>query len=242
MSGVKRLILALLLLASPALAEGDPKAPPPAAPVKAKTPAPKAAIPAAPIPYTTYAGLSPDMAKALTPEANPRDATPGVAATPDMLPQPAETSLSAAPPPPPPPPEAASAPQAARMPPVADEISLRCDTRITEGRKLVSSGSFYIDLFLSPVFPDEHATFKFLFADPNHPSLIRDTICLDTVCSAEVTGQAYYLVDSRTRKGKALRITLDRLQGAFYAEKVDGGRHFGEQGYCTPQALPGVKF
>ncbi len=259
MSRVKRLLLLLCLVAAtPAFAEGDPKAPPaPAKVVRKAVKKPAPVIPAAPIPYATYAGLSPDMVKALTPDTAPpaqaatpvapaqvTQATPDVAATPDMLPQPVETTAPAAaaappPPPPPPPPE-----MMADAPPPATpgEISLRCQTRVTEGDRLVSSGTFYIDLFPSPVFPDTHATFKFLFADPGHPSLIRDTVCQDAPCSADVTGQAYYLVNTRTRKGKALRITLDRLQGAFYGEKVDGKRHLGEQGYCTPQALPGVRF
>ncbi|MEI9903007.1 MAG: hypothetical protein WDN06_02750 [Asticcacaulis sp.] len=112
---------------------------------------------------------------------------------------------------------------------------------MTEGDRLISSGNLlYRPVSRHRFFPDTHATFKFLFADPGHPSLIRDTVCQDAPCSADVTGQAYYLVNTRTRKGKALRITLDRLQGAFYGEKVDGKRHLGEQGYCTPQALPGV--
>ena len=254
MNGAKltALLVCAAVLAAPlgvhAEGEGTPK-PAVAAPKKKK---PKAAqpstTPTAPIPYTTYKGLSPDMAKALTPSGTPAGppATPDVAATPEMLPQPAETNLSPPPPPPPPPAELAKAPAPAAaapaQPAAPDEISLRCDTTVRDGKRVVSSGSFYIDLFPSPVFPDSHADFKFLLADPSHPSLIRDSICLDTICSAEVSGQAYYLVNTRTRKGKALRITLDRLQGTFYAEKVDGGHHLGEDGTCTPQALPQVKF
>ncbi len=248
--------LAALSLPAAALAEGPtpeegttPAVP--SQPKKHKKPVAKKAAPpvtpTAPIPYATYKGPSADMAKALTPSAPvaaiPSTPIPNVAATPDMLPQPVETTP---PPPPPPPPSVMPAvPQMAAAPPPAsspDEISLRCETQTSDGKKLVSQGSFYIDLFPSPVFPDQHADFKFLLADPNHKSLIRDSICLDTICSAEVSGQAYYLVSTRTKKGKALRITLDRVKGAFYAEKVDGKDHLGEQGYCTPQALPKVMF
>ena len=242
-------LLCLAAFALPALAEEGPTpsegATTTAQPKKhrkpAVKPAAKAAIPAAPIPYATYKGPSADMVKALTPSSTPQ-AAPNVAATPDMLPQPAETTP---PPPPPPPPQLLQpAPQVAETPPAAaaDEISLRCETRTSEGKKVISQGSFYIDLFPSPVFPDASASFKFLLADPNHTSLIRNSICLDTICSAEVSGQAYYLVNTRTKKGNALRITLDRVKGAFYAEEVDGKKHLGEEGYCTPQALPKVLF
>jgi hypothetical protein len=61
-----------------------------------------------------------------------------------------------------------------------------------------------------------------------------------------VSGTAYYLVNRRTKHGEALRITLDRSNGAFYAEEIDkgmtGGAHLGEQGWCTPQKLPSALF
>ncbi len=242
------LIIGATLLAAPLAVHAEGEGTPKSATVTKKKHRPAVqpvATPAAPIPYATYSGLSPDMAKALTPsttQAVPQ-AAPDVAATPDMLPQPVEATTP--PPPPPPPPAAQTAPEQASAPtsqPAPDEISLRCDTTVRNGKRILSTGSFYIDLFPSPVFPDAHADFKFLLADPGHPSLIRDSICLDTLCSADVTGQAYYLVNMRTKKGKALRITLDRLQGTFYAEKVDGGHHLGEDGTCTPQALPQAKF
>lgn len=249
----KALIASLLLVAAPlsfstaAHAEGEDGPPPKPKVVKKKPrPAPAATMPAAPIPYTTYAGISvetaPEVAQALTPSTPPGS---DQAVTPDVMPQPAETSLTPmqAPPPPPPSQMAEAAPS---TPPPAEEIQLRCETKTTEGKRLVSQGTFYIDLFPSPVFPDRSASFKFLLADPNHRSLIRDTICLDTLCPAEVSGAAYYLVNRVTKKGEALRITLDRTKGAFYAESVGkgmiGGAHLGEQGYCTPQPLPAVKF
>ncbi len=224
----RRLALGLVVMALPAAAVAEGTITPDAtAAVKPRHHRPvvrPVTTPAVPIPYTTYEGPTGEVAKALTPTAA------DIAATPDtIVSRPVETL-------PPPPPDIAPAPGASA------EISLRCDTTTRDGKTVVSSGSFYIDLFPSPVFPDSQASFKFLLADPGHRSLVRDTMCFDTVCSAAVTGTAYYLIDRVTKKGAALRIALDRSQGAFYAEKIDGGRHLGEQGQCTPQALPAAKF
>lgn len=240
------LLLSAAVLASPAAAEGVYKAEGEAttAPVakpklKPRLVAKKAAptIPAAPIPYTTYK-LTPDVAKALTPASPPPAASPPVVITdPPIVIAPSPiTPVQPIEAPPPPPPVAAN--------PGVTEISLRCETHKVRGKKTIASGTFYIDLFPSPVFPDQHADFKFLFADPAYDSLIRGTMCLDTTCSAEVSGTAYYLVNRVTKKGAALRITLDRARGAFYAEEMGkhGDDHFGEQGYCTPQPLPKALF
>jgi hypothetical protein len=73
------------------------------------------------------------------------------------------------------------------------------------------------------------------------------------MCTANVTESAYYLVNKVTKRGAALRITLDRSRGAFYAEEIDSGvfgmfggnkkgSHPGESGYCTPQSLPSKLF
>ena len=221
--------------------EGEETTAPVAKPKPRHIVAKKAApvTPAAPIPYTTYKA---GPARSTTPGAAVSPAPvvttdpPIVIAPAPILPlQPIE-----APPPAPP----AAAPPVATAPAAPSEISLKCDTRTTRGKKVVSSGTFYIDLFPSPVFPDQNADFKFLFADPAHRSLIRDTMCLDTTCTAEVSGTAYYLVNRVTRKGAALRITLDRVQGAFYAEEMGkhGSDHLGEQGYCTVQPLPNSMF
>ena len=268
----KRPHLWLALLAIPALAlggvayaeGGGESAPKPVVRRKAPKPAPKPTLPAAPIPYTTYSHpLPPEVAKALTPAVE----APHAVITPDILPQPAETTapVTVAPKPLeplPPPVVVAPAPltvqpmdapppvYAAPPPPVSGsgQISLKCDTQTTEGKRLISRGTFYIELFPSPVFPDTHADFKFLFVDPAHDSLIRDSICLDTMCTANVTGAAYYLVNRVTKKGAALRITLDRTKGAFYAEEIgtDGLKgndsHKGEQGYCVPQGQPVTLF
>ena len=162
-------------------------------------------------------------------------------------------SLPAPPPPPPPPQAMLAVPSVAPTVAEAAEISLRCETQVTKGTRVVTSGVFFIDLFPSAVFPDQHADFKFLFVDPAHKSLIRDSICLDAPCPATVTGSAYYLVNQTTRHGNALRITLDRSKGAFYAEEIDQGvmgmfrrsndaEHLGEKGFCTSQKLPNAMF
>ncbi len=216
---------------------------------KPKPAAPAPAKPAGPIPYTS---INPAAATAPVPQAV-SPGPPATALTPDVLPQPTETNHAPAPatdvavapraaPPPPPP---------SRAPTVTPrEISLKCETQVSDGKSKVSTGTFYIDLFPSDALPDSHADFKFTFVDPAHKSLIRESICLDTMCSATVTGSAYYLVNRVNRHGGALRITLDRSKGAFYAEEVSdgmlfgvgGGARVGEQGYCTPQNLPNPMF
>lgn len=201
------------------------------APVKAAPKTPPPQIPEAPIPYSRLIATSPDtplpadVAKALTPSPAvqpPSDPAP-VAAT-QPLPPPPVIVVEAAPLPPP-----AVA---------ATDIDLRCETRTMRGDKVISSGVFYIHLVPSPVFPDQHASFQFRFVDPQHVSLVRDTVCLDTLCQAKVSAQAYALVN-RVDGRDALRITLDRTRGAFYAEAVDkglaGSSHLGEQGWCSPQ-------
>ncbi|MGN6422101.1 MAG: hypothetical protein ACTHLA_02200 [Asticcacaulis sp.] len=266
MRGKLLLLLTALCLSAPAWAHaegetGDGANPllapvKPAVPRRRAKPKAKPTLPAAPIPYTAYTAgkapaASPAIAKALTPDSTPHSAPsaapltplpPPVAVGEVPAPAPALPQQPLAAPPPPAPQAAASAAQ----PTAPAEISLKCDTQVTEGKRQVSRGSFYINLFPSPVFPDAQADFKFLFVDPAHKSLIRDSICLDTSCSATVSGAAYYLVNRRTKHGEALRITLDRSNGAFYAEEIDkgmtGGAHLGEQGWCTPQKLPSALF
>lgn len=194
----------------------------------------KPVTPAAPVPYTS---LSPAMTKALTP-------------SPPAPPMPA-SPVPADVPPPPPPLAMTPVPPSTRAPapsgPVT-EISLKCNTVTSNGRKTLTGGTFYIDLFPSPVFPDQEADFKFLLVDPQHASLVRDSFCLDMRCEANVSGSAYYLVNRRTKKGAALRITLNRADGAFYAEEINpqglthGGDHIGESGWCKPQKMPEALF
>ena len=217
-------------------AEGeDPDAParPKVAHHKVVKKKPVATAPAGPIPYTT---LNPGAAKAL----------------PAFIP-----------PPPPPPPPAMLAPQAGppqaqapqsqapqSTPPLqAGEINLKCDTVTSNGKRNLTRGTFYIDLFPSPVFPDQQADFKFDQVAPGHASLVRDSDCLDTMCDAKVSAGAYFLVNRVTRKGAALRITLNRADGAFYAETIDPkglvlhpGDHIGESGWCVPQKLSNALF
>ena len=257
--------LALLLGTVPALipvhahAEGAEAAAQPKAKQHRKVKRKKATAPAKPAAPIPYSALAPQV-----PAQHVNPGPPTVATTPDALPQPSETNkpippasdVAVAPraalpaPPPPPPPPPAAVPNVAPTVSAPAEISLRCETQVLVGKRVISHGVFFIDLFPSAVFPDQHADFKFLFVEPSHNSLIRDSICLDAMCPANVTGSAYYLVNQVTKKGDALRITLDRSQGAFYAEEIDRGflgfrgnaEHRGERGYCTPQPLPGRMF
>ena len=250
-AGIGLIVAALLALPLAAHAEGeDPTA---AAPrpvhhkvMKKKTSA--AAMPAGPIPYTSLnpaAAANPPAAKAASIAAAPLPAPVIVAVVP------------AIPPPPPPPPAAMLAPSPPAQPPQpapvphleATEINLKCDTVTNDGKKTLTTGSFYIDLFPSQVFPDEQADFKFGQVDPRHASLVRDSDCLDMLCDAKVSSSAYYLVNRVTRHGAALRITLNRATGAFYAESIDPkgliahpGDHVAESGFCTPQKLQGAMF
>ncbi len=130
----------------------------------------------------------------------------------------------------------------------ASEIDLKCNTVTFDGKKTLTGGTFYIDIFPSPVFPEAQADFKFDQIDPKHASLVRESYCVDTVCDAKVSGGAYFLVDRLARNGAALRITLNRGTGAFYAEEVNPpglarpAAHIGESGWCVPQKLPDPLF
>ncbi|ESQ84740.1 hypothetical protein AEAC466_06705 [Asticcacaulis sp. AC466] len=222
-----------------------PKAKPAAAPVTPSTPIPYKA-------YSTGAGstpaLSPEMAAALTPSSPEKSQFPATSALPSTLPSAPAISQPVTSQPLTAPPAAMPAPEVVRPPAFSTgQVSLKCETQVTRGSRFISQGTFYIDLFPSPVFPDENADFKFLFVDPAHQSLIRQSVCLDVGCSATVSGTAYYLVNRVTRRGSALRITLDRSNGAFYAEDIENSRlggdsHLGEKGYCVPQKLPSVLF
>ncbi|EGF91824.1 extensin [Asticcacaulis biprosthecium C19] len=252
------LLTAALAMASPVLAEGSghpytgegdaeatpkPKPKPRKAKPKPAVPAPK--LPDAPIPYTQLGGgtpLSPDMAKALTPTAAAHvEAPPVHAAHPDPAPvhtTHAPVHIAEVPPPPPPPPPAQEV--VVINPPPPAEINLKCETTTSRGKKTVSTGIFYIAIVPSPVFPDEEASFQFRFVDPAHTSLVRDTVCQDISCQARVSPSTYSLVNMTTKGGDALRITLDRTRGSFYAEAIDDKRvgftsHLGEQGWCAPE-------
>lgn len=203
------------------------------------------AMPAHPVPYNSLTGTTTAPPRPETSTTTTTTITTSTPVTPNPTtakpPVPVQTVIEPAPPPPPPV-AVAPAPAPTPAPGEISEISLKCTTRTTRGVKVVSSGTFYIDLFPSPVFPDELASFQFRFVDPAHDSLIRGSMCLDTICSAKVSGSAYALVNRVTKKGNALRMSLERSQGAFYAEEIHGNRHLGEQGYCTVQPLPGPKF
>ncbi len=208
-----------------------------------KKPAAAATRPAGPIPYTSLNSAAAKAPAAVA--AGPLPAPVVVAVVPTV------------PPPPPPPPAEMLAPspppapaQPAPVPHIdATEINLKCDTVTNDGRRNLTRGTFYIDLFPSQVFPDEQADFKFDQVDPRHASLVRDSDCMDRLCDAKVSASAYYLVNRVTRHGAALRITLNRTTGAFYAESIDpkglvalSGDHIGESGWCTPQKIQGAMF
>lgn len=259
-------LAALLAFSLPAVVHAEEETAEQTAPKKKKVrkakAKPKAAapvVPAGPVPYTSLTPSTAPHAQSVTP------GPPAHAMTPDALPQPVETSKPLPPasdvaiadkaglPAPSPPPPTATLPPVAPTVGTPAQISLKCETQVTVGKRVVSTGSFYIDLFPSAVFPDQSADFKFTFVDPAHKSLIRGSVCLDITCSASVTQSAYYLVNRTTKKGAALRITLDRSRGAFYAEAIDeglfgmfggdkDGDHPGESGYCTPQPLPAKLF
>ncbi|ESQ90941.1 hypothetical protein ABAC460_07640 [Asticcacaulis sp. AC460] len=250
------LFTAALAMASPVMAEGsghpnsgegDVEAAAKPKPVRKAKPKAKPSIPApkipdAPIPYTSLSAgtpLSADMAKALTP-APESHAPASVAHT-----EPTTAPLAAAPvhvaevPPPPPPPRPREDVVEINPPPPA-EINLKCETTITRGKKTVSTGIFYIAIVPSPIFPDEEASFQFRFVDPAHKSLVRDTVCQDISCQARVSPSTYSLINMTTKHGDALRITLDRARGGFYAEAIDdkmvgSTSHLGEQGWCAPE-------
>ncbi len=211
------------LLVNTAHAEGaspDEAAPHRVVKKKAK-PKPKPAVtPSAPVPYAAIAPQA-TPAPVPVPPPPPVDTTPVYATVTVQASPPVHEPVQA---------------------PAPTEVSLRCETRVTEGKKFISQGVFYIQLFPSDVFPDEQADFRFLFVDPGHRSLIRETLCLDITCPANVTKTAYGLINRPTKKGNVLRITLDRTKGAFYAEDITksmtGTSHLGESGWCRPEALP----
>ncbi len=237
--GLAAVLMALPILALPILAlsgmahaEGEdpdaPAKPKPAAHkvVKKKKPAAAAlAAPAGPVPYT-----------ALNPAAG---SVPPPPPPPPVMTAPVEAAQAAPP----------MAPAEPDVPAQRTEITLKCNTVTNDGKKTLTSGSFYIDLFPSQVFPEQQADFKFDQVDPRHDSLVRESYCLDALCDAKVTGSAYYLVNRVTRHGAALRITLNRANGAFYAEAVNPlgltnplPSHIGESGFCLPQTNPDVMF
>ena len=183
-----------ILVAVPlaAHAEGeDPDAPAKPKPARHKVVKKKPVAPAGPIPYTT---LNP-AAAAPAPPAMAPGPIPAPLAPPPV-------ALAPPPPPPPPPPVVMAAPQPAPGPAPgspASEINLKCNTVTRDGKRTLTGGTFFIDLFPSPVFPDQQADFKFDQVDPQHASLVRDSDCMDTICDAKVSGSAYFLVNRVTR-------------------------------------------
>jgi hypothetical protein len=126
-------------------------------------------------------------------------------------------------------------------------IILKCDTVVFSGSKARSSGSFYIGLFPLELNPEEWADFRVYRVDPRHETLLRRSACLDKRCSAQVNATAYFLVNQSDKK-TVLRITLDRLTGAYLAEyatkSLAGLRQseLYEKGSCQRAALGAPKF
>ncbi|MFT4091147.1 MAG: hypothetical protein QM645_10475 [Asticcacaulis sp.] len=129
-------------------------------------------------------------------------------------------------PPPPPPPAFVS----------GEVLNLKCETQVVAGNRLVSQGAFYLEITPSDVFADS-ARYKVMFADPQHESLIKETLCETVSCTIRISSNFYELFNQRTKKGKSLKATLDRRNGAYLAQdrdkEVDAGTY--EQGYCLPQ-------
>ncbi|MDC7684991.1 hypothetical protein PQU92_17030 [Asticcacaulis sp. BYS171W] len=228
-------------------------APKPAAKPAAKLPA---KLPDAPIPYSQLKApekttekvpvKTADKAPEKAPVVSHDD--PPVAVVVNNLPpvhKPAAPVVEPAPPPPPEPPVYVLS---------AKTHDLKCETQVVGPKGLISKGSFYLEVSLSEVSPDENARFKVLMADPRHDSLLKDTVCETITCAVKISPNFYDLYNSRTKRGAQLRVTLDRHTGAFLARKVDGkdiiplpiradeklGEY--EQGYCQPQSRPDKLF
>lgn len=220
-----------------------PKPRPRPKPKAAPKPVVKAPVlPSAPIPYLS---LKPDMP--------PVAGAPIAPKAPVIL----AATVDEPPPPPPPPPPSVAARIDTPAPPVyvipARTHDLKCETQVVDKNVMVSKGTFYLEVTLSEVFPDEAARFKVMFADPRHLSLVKDTVCETISCQVRISPNFYDLYNQRTKKGAALRVTLDRHTGAFLAQKIDGKSLLGridfkpetdtfEQGYCRPQSRPDKLF
>ncbi|MFT3998055.1 MAG: hypothetical protein QM667_11680 [Asticcacaulis sp.] len=235
--------------------EVTPKAKPRPKP-KPKATAPKASapkLPDAPIPYAQLSG-TPDAHKTETQKTTGHSAktpdtshAPTVAATPLPPVMATPTAPAYAPPPPPPP------PMTPEIIPAATH-DLKCETQVVGPKGLISKGSFYLEVELSAVFPDDTARFRMTMAQPRHQSLLKDTACETVDCRATISPNYFDLYNSRTKRGAQLRVTLDRHTGAYLARQTDGKLPLGastvlkegpglyEEGYCTPQTRPAKLF
>ncbi|MEM9963755.1 MAG: hypothetical protein AAGC58_00250 [Asticcacaulis sp.] len=208
------------------------------APVKKVEPAPK--LPDAPIPYQTLpgavsapAGVTGPMEHKVVPTlptpAKVHNLPEAITAPDALMPLPAPMRSFESEPLPPPPP----APPAFVS---GDVLNLKCETQVISANRVVTNGAFFIEVKPSEVFGDS-ARFKVMFADPRHESLIKETLCETVSCNIRISANFYELFNQRTKKGKSLKVTLDRRNGAYLAQNRDGETDTGdyEQGYCLPQ-------
>ncbi len=128
------------------------------------------------------------------------------------------------------------------------EITLKCDTVTTTGKDQTTRGTFYLSLIPSETFPDTAADFKVMSIDPDHTSIIRDTLCFSFRCNAVVSPAYYELVDQTQKKGGYLKVSLNRTTGAFYGQKhwaedkrfgLGSTETLSETGTCRPQSAGG---
>lgn len=185
---------------------------------------PEVKLPDGPVPYKTLEGAILTAPAGVT-EALEHKVIPS-------LPTPAPVQVEPVPAPVAPAPEPEPAPSAA----ATEVLTLRCETQKVASGKPVSQGAFFLEITPSEVF-DDSARFRVMFADPRHESLIKETLCETLNCPVRISTQFYELFNSRTKSGKALKVTLDRRDGAYLAQNRDKDTDVGsyEQGYCQPQ-------
>ena len=212
-------------------------------PVVKKKPAPAPVLPSAPVPYTS---LKPTIPAAKVPVTSRAPLPPIAKSEPVAAVAVAGEAALPEPPPPPPPPAPPTVIVNLNTPPpsqpASGEIVLKCDTT-TSGQGSGSSGSFYLSLIRSDAFPDSGADFKVISIDPDHGSLIRDTLCFSFRCNASVRPAYYELVDQQYKKGGYFKISLNRATGAFHGQRQTEPGRFGlgasqtlsERGTCHPQ-------
>lgn len=212
-------------------------------PVVKKKAEPVPTLPAAPVPYTSLKPASPAPVQAAP--LKPITSSQPVATI-------APNVMSASVPEPPPPPAPPTVIVNLKTPPAAKtdarEITLKCDTVTTVGKDQTTRGSFFLSLIPSETFPDTAADFKVMSIDPDHRSIIRDTLCFSFRCNAAVSPTYYELVDQTQKKGGYLKVSLNRTTGAFYGQKrwaeekrfgLGSTETLSETGTCRPQATGG---
>ncbi|MDC7677024.1 hypothetical protein [Asticcacaulis machinosus] len=210
--------------------------------VKKKTePAPT--LPSAPVPYTSLKPSPPTVQAA---PLKPITSSQPVAAI--AAPNVTDVAIPEPPPPAAPPTVIVNLKTPPATKPSGREITLKCDTVTTMGKDQTTRGTFYLSLIPSETFPDTAADFKVMSIDPDHSSIIRDTLCFSFRCNAAVSPTYYELVDQTQKKGGYLKVSLNRTTGAFYGQKHwtedkrfgrDSTEALSETGTCRPQSAGG---